>query len=193
MECPWDLEFVPDGFITKRMCKCVKKIEDNPWSLAYVPDHFKTEEMFEKAVEDKPEALEYVPDHFKTKGMCERASRIDPCNLEFVRDRFKTQKICDKTVNGCPYSLLFVPDWFMTQKQLKIWHNELIRWCNCYKKRKAQKVLIKEELWLRIHQGGGVGVLFKTKTQKQKNCENKPDPKIFLFIKFGPWLGSGHE
>ena len=146
LECPWDLEFVPDGFKTKRMCKCVKTIEDNPWSLVYVPDHFKTEEMFEKAVEDELEALEYVLDHFKTKGMCERASCIDPCNLEFVRDRFKTQKICDKTMKGDPYSLLFVPDWFMTQKQLKIWHNELIKWYNCFKKRKAQKVSIKEEL-----------------------------------------------
>ena len=48
----------------------------------------------------------------------------------------------------------YVPDWFETQQQLKIWYNDayycnedkLIEWYEGYKKRKAQKASIKEEL-----------------------------------------------
>ena len=48
----------------------------------------------------------------------------------------------------------YVPDWFVTQQQLKIWYNDtyycnedkLIEWYEGYKKRKAQKASIKEEL-----------------------------------------------
>ena len=48
----------------------------------------------------------------------------------------------------------FVPDWFVTEQQIKIWHDsdnwhdddELIEWYDGYKKHKAQKEKIKEEL-----------------------------------------------
>ena len=47
-----------------------------------------------------------------------------------------------------------VPDWFLTQQQIDIWYdgdcvyndNEMIKWYDGYKKRKTQKVSIKEEL-----------------------------------------------
>ena len=44
-----------------------------------------------------------------------------------------------------------VHDWFVTQQQLKIlqydwYNNDLIEWYDEYKKRKAQKASIKEEL-----------------------------------------------
>ena len=50
--------------------------------------------------------------------------------------------------------MLFVPDWFATQQQLKTWHDDdkycnyhgLIKWYDGYKKRKAQKLKIKEGL-----------------------------------------------
>ena len=53
-----------------------------------------------------------------------------------------------------PYSLQYVPDWFVAQEQLKIWHDddyhynddETVEWYDDYKKPKAQKAQIKEEL-----------------------------------------------
>ena len=50
--------------------------------------------------------------------------------------------------------LRFVPDWFVTQQQIDVWYDddywyhdyEIIEWYNDYKKRKAQKAKIKEEL-----------------------------------------------
>ena len=50
--------------------------------------------------------------------------------------------------------LRYVPDWFVTDRQIKIWHDndeycnddKLIEWYNGYKKRRAQKASIKEEL-----------------------------------------------
>ena len=55
-----------------------------------------------------------------------------------------------------PSSLQFVPDWFVTQGQVKIWHDDgdywddgkdkFFKWYNGYKKWKAQKAKIKEEL-----------------------------------------------
>ena len=53
-----------------------------------------------------------------------------------------------------PFSLACVPDWFLTQQQIKIWHDdvyycnddEVIEWYDGYKRWKAQKASIKEEL-----------------------------------------------
>ena len=61
---------------------------------------------------------------------------------------------CIKAVEVDPSFLQIVPDWFVTQQQLKIWHDddeycsddEIIKWYDGYKKRKAQKASIKEGL-----------------------------------------------
>ena len=62
--------------------------------------------------------------------------------------------MCDKTVEKVSWSLEYVPDWYVTQGQIKLWRDDddhcnddrLIKWYEGYKKRKAQKVKIKEEL-----------------------------------------------
>ena len=59
-----------------------------------------------------------------------------------------------KAVRDDYFSLQFVPDWFVTQQQIKSWHDdddyciddEVIGWYDGYKKCKAQKAKIKEEL-----------------------------------------------
>ena len=51
-------------------------------------------------------------------------------------------------------SLCNVPDWFVIQGQVKIWcdgidycnNDEIVEWYDAYKKRKAQRAQIKEEL-----------------------------------------------
>ena len=62
--------------------------------------------------------------------------------------------MCNKAVETGPYQLRDVPDWFVTQEQIEIWaaddeycdDDEIIEWYESYKKRKAQKSKIKEEL-----------------------------------------------
>ena len=61
--------------------------------------------------------------------------------------------MCDWAVDKEPHSLAFVPDWFVTKEQIGLWHDskycdddKLIEWSDGYKKRKAQKARIKEEL-----------------------------------------------
>ena len=86
--------------------------------------------------------------------MCDKAVVRNPWLLKYVPDPFKTQKICDKAVRDYLFSLQFVPDWFVTREQIDKWYdddyvyndNEMIEWCDGYKKLKAQKALTKEEL-----------------------------------------------
>ena len=62
--------------------------------------------------------------------------------------------MCDKAVRDDPSSLQFAPDWFVTQEQMDVWygddywyHNDdITERYNGYKKRKAQRAKIKEEL-----------------------------------------------
>ena len=61
--------------------------------------------------------------------------------------------MCDWAVDKESRSLAFVPDQFVTKEQIGLWHDskyrddgKIIKWYNEYKKRKAQKVKIKEEL-----------------------------------------------
>ena len=81
--------------------------------------------------------------------MCIKALEVDPWQLHSVPDHFKTQDMCDKAVRDDSFSLQFAPDLFVTQGQLKIWHDDnysVDEWYDGYKKRKAQKAAIKEEL-----------------------------------------------
>ena len=62
--------------------------------------------------------------------------------------------MCDDVVRCYPHSLQNVPDWFVTQQQIDRWHDNnyvhndegLSKWYKGYKKQKAEKVNIKEEL-----------------------------------------------
>ena len=62
--------------------------------------------------------------------------------------------MCEKAVNRYLYLLRYVPGWFVTDQQMKIWHvndeycndDKHIEWYDGYKKRRAQKASIKEEL-----------------------------------------------
>ena len=86
--------------------------------------------------------------------MRKKTLEVDPCQLNDIPDYLKKQKMCDKAVKDDPSSLQFVPDWFVTQEQIDIWYDddywyhddELMEWYEGYKKRKAQKAKIKEEL-----------------------------------------------
>ena len=86
--------------------------------------------------------------------MCDAAMCMVTYFLANVPNRFKTRKMCDKAVRKERFSLLFVPDWFVTQQQIKYlrddnddsYNNTFINWCDGYKKGKAQKAKIKDEL-----------------------------------------------
>ena len=119
--------------------------------------------------------------------MCIKAVEIDPWQLHYVADHFKSQEMCDHTVRDAvedPFSLQYVPDWFVAQsEQIKTWHDyyydddEFIEWCEGYKKCKAQKAKLKEELmpiaWHLLpgtHQNGGIGACQETRKKRLKNC-----------------------
>ena len=109
---------------------------------------------------ENPAAFFLVPDRFKTQKMCSEAVEVDRWQLYDVTDCLKTPKMCDNVVRRDPYSFQFVPHWFFTQEQLEIWYHleiwyddneyctddEITGWYKRYKKRKAQKAKIKEEL-----------------------------------------------
>ena len=134
---------------------CNKAVVFNPYPLRFVPDHLKTKEMCNnKAVTFSPSNLRHALDYFKTQEKCNEAVAFNACLLNNVPYRFKTQRICEWVANKSPCALEFVPDWFVTQQQIKSWHDDddycddsrLIKWYRGYKKRKAQKAKIIEEL-----------------------------------------------
>ena len=149
-KCLHPFRFVPEHLKIQEMCN--KAVEENPYQLGDFPDHLKNTKISIKAFDDEPEALKYVPDHHKTEKMCKEAVRRESRSLYDVPDYFKTPKMCDQAVASS--SLQFISDWFVTQEQLKIWYDDdywdksafIIQWYDDYKKRKAQKAKIKEEL-----------------------------------------------
>ena len=113
--------------------------------------------MCERVVKNEPKMPLHVPDHFKTQSMCEKAVENDPEALEFVSAHFKTQEICNETIEVCPWSLEYIPDWLVTREAVDMWcdgvdyydEDNFFKWYEGYKKRKAQKASIKEELMQR--------------------------------------------
>ena len=89
---------------------------------------------------------------FNTQEMCQNVVENDLYTLKFVPDHFNTKEICDKAVRDDSSSLQYVPDWFVTSEQIQMWYDKseycdnFFKWHNGYKKRKAQKASIKEEL-----------------------------------------------
>ena len=94
--------------------------------------------------------LFFMSDHVNTQGMCDKEVDVEPSFLELVPDRLKTKGMCNKAVRSKPYTLRYVLDWIVIQHLLKIWHDDdedkFFEWYDGYKKRKAQKASIKEEL-----------------------------------------------
>ena len=98
--------------------------------------------------------LFFIPDHLKTQEMCNKEVDIKPHFLVLVPDRLRAEEMCNKAVCKYPWLLKYLPDWFVTQQQLKLWHDddyycnddEIIKWYDGNKKRKAQKVKLKEVL-----------------------------------------------
>ena len=95
--------------------------------------------------------------------MCIKAVEVDPSFLELIPDHFKAQGICDKAVKEESFYLPFVPDWFVTREWMWMWYDyyyddvgdhwdddndedKLFEWYDGYKKRKAQKASIKQDL-----------------------------------------------
>ena len=87
--------------------------------------------------------------------MCDKAIEIDPLSQWYVPDNLKTQEMCIRAVQTGPGLLQFVPDWFVTYQQVEVWCDEVwcdddydkfSEWYNSYKKQKAQKAQMKEEI-----------------------------------------------
>ena len=147
--------------------------------------------------------LFFIPDHLKTQEMCDKEMDIEPCFLRLVPNRLKTQGMCDKAVHNEPWLLKYVPDWFVTHQQAKLWddhciNDRYIKWYDCYKKRKAQKAQIKEELMPIAWHPSRYWDWGMSEDEKKRNrkimginiglsvsCDRIQ--KIFLSIKFDPY------
>ena len=146
------LKQIPEHFKTVEMCN--ETVAQFSYALEQVPGHLKMAEMCTEAVCNNVTLFFLVPNNFKTEEMCIKALEVDPWQLYDISDYLKTQKMCDKAAKDDPSSLQFLPDWFVTQQQMDVWYDdkywdhddEIIQWCKSYKKRKAQKAKIKEEL-----------------------------------------------
>ena len=133
-----------------RIIECL----DHP--LASAQERIKgIQETLKKFVQINRFSFMFVPDFLKTQEICNWAVNEWPWLLKYVPDQYKAKEMCDDVVQRYPCSLQFVPDWFVTQQQIKIWHDyrcpchnedNLLKWYDCYYKRKVQKVKIKEEL-----------------------------------------------
>ena len=69
--------------------------------------------------------------------MCNKA--VDDCSWTFgdVPNHLKTREMCNEVVGQRLCLLRYVPDWFVTQ-QVGSWHSdELIKWYEGHKKRRA--------------------------------------------------------
>ena len=149
---PFSLAYVRDHLKTQKMCN--KVVRDKLYMMLFVPDHLKTMEMCNEITRTMLDVFYCIPDRHKTQDMCIKSVEVDPSFLELVPDNFKTQKMCDKAMKKGAFSSRFVPDWFVTQQQVKLWNDDskyhdddkLIKWHDGYKKRKAQKAKIEEEL-----------------------------------------------
>ena len=135
---------------------CQETVKRNYWCMWYVPDWLETIEMCNKAVKDDSSFLASVPDCLKSQEMCNEVVRRETFTLGHVPDHLKTEKMSEKAFCKEMRSLKYVPDWFVTDQ--KIWEalrfligrycllDDLIKWYEGYKKRKAQEASIKEEL-----------------------------------------------
>ena len=151
---PLSLMYVPNCFKTLEMCE--RAIEDEPDTIEFVPDCFKNREMCEKDIEDCSYMLEDVPDHFKTQKMCDVVVMKDSLLLRYVLDQYKAREVCEKAFGKDSSSLGNFPEWFVIWEWVCMWYdesdywpddeNDFFKWYESYKKRKAGKAKIKEEL-----------------------------------------------
>ena len=81
--------------------------------------------------------------------MCDDAVHKDAWLLEFVLDHFKAQKMCERAVKEDRDSLIqmwYIDYSHVTAPEPRGYDDRAIKWYQGYKKRKAQKANIKDEL-----------------------------------------------
>ena len=138
--------------------------------------------MCKEAVRREAYTLRYVPDYLKTQEMCEDVIHVRPEEFFLIPDCFKTQEMCERAVEDDPSSLQYFPDWFGTQEQIGLGYDDdednLFKWYEGYKKRKAQKASIKEELMPIAWQPSRWWDWCMQKMKKgiQKHCGHKHGP-----------------
>ena len=133
---------------------CKRAVKQHSWCLECILEWLKTVDMCQQAIGGNPLCLEYIPYHLKTQEMCDETVDIEPHSLEFVSDQYKAGGMCERVIEKKSWLLKYFPDWFVTQQQIKLRHDDAYYYCNdnyliCYdgyKKQKAQKASIKEEL-----------------------------------------------
>ena len=85
-----------------------------------------------------PDAFHCIPDHFKTQEICDQAVKDDHSSLHFVPDRLVTRE----------WKCMWYNDY--NEDDDDHWDNDdedkFFEWYGGYKKRKAQKASIKEEI-----------------------------------------------
>ena len=115
--------------------------------------------------------------------MCNDAVEASPWQLKYVPDQYKMQKMCDEAVIDNSSSLQYIPDWFVRGDWVHMWYvdseyhdydNEFnfFKRYDSYKKRKAQKTSIKEELlpiaWHPLRYWNWC--MSEDEKKRQKNC-----------------------
>ena len=156
---PRSLEFVPDRFNIERMCNVA--VTREPYNLWHAPDHLKAREMCKEAMCDNPAVFFRIPDSFKTQKCCIKAVEVDPWQLDDVPDHFKRKKNVWWGSEGRHFLFVLCSQLVCYREGLYGWHDDyydndgnylvddedkLFAWYNGYKKWKAQKAKIKEEL-----------------------------------------------
>ena len=150
---PHLLAFVADIFKTQELC--TEAVEADPCTLKYVPYWYRRHGMCFKVLEKCLHPMRFIPDHLKAQEMCNKAVEEDPLALRVIPDQCKTQGMCDKAVRDDSSSLQYIPDWFVSRDGVDMGYDDseycddednFFKWYDRYKKRKAQKASIKEEL-----------------------------------------------
>ena len=74
------------------------------------------------------------------------ATLMTSFGINDIPDKLKTREMCEQAVSEQPGCLKYVPDWFITAEMLEKCQDKEEEWFEGFKRRKAQRLKIKEEL-----------------------------------------------
>lgn len=98
------LEFVPDTYQSKKICKLA--VEQNGLALQFAANKYITQKLCDLAVQQNWFALEYVNYSYQTKELCMSAVKKNGLILQFIQNQ--TDEMCMLAVKNYGYALEYV-------------------------------------------------------------------------------------
>ena len=125
---PHVLEFVPECFMTKKMCD--KAVNTYPSANIFFLNALWLKKCVIKQLINAFFVFDSIPNQYITQGMCDRVTSENAFLIVYCPDKYITQRMCDEAVDDSLAALKLIPSKMIKECFTALYADENILYFN---------------------------------------------------------------